>query len=211
MKTDRLIDLLSCDPVAPRPVAPRLLALAAPVLLVSGGIAIWMLGVRADLAQALSHRVTAMKWLLPLAVAVPSLIAVLRMIRPQVQRVPAVRIVAATGCVALIWLILSAITLAPDRLWPVLRGNSALICLSSVIGIAAPVLAAALMVLQEGASLHPARSGGLAGLATGGFAAAIYALHCNQDQPLFFLTWYSLGILTVGGIGALAGRRMLRW
>ena len=53
--------------------------------------------------------------------------------------------------------------------------------------------------------------GRLAGLASGGLATAIYALHCTEDNPLFFVTWYGLAILLMAGVGALCGRWVLRW
>ncbi len=37
-------------------------------------------------------------------------------------------------------------------------------------------------------------AGAVAGLAAGGLGAALYALHCTDDSPLFVLVWYSIGI-----------------
>ena len=51
----------------------------------------------------------------------------------------------------------------------------------------------------------------LAGLAAGVVATAIYSLFCTEDSPLFYSLWYSLGICISIGLGALAGRRWLRW
>jgi hypothetical protein len=48
-------------------------------------------------------------------------------------------------------------------------------------------------------------------LLAGGLAAALYALQCTDDSPLFIVTWYSLAIAAVTLIGTLAGRRLLRW
>jgi hypothetical protein len=38
-----------------------------------------------------------------------------------------------------------------------------------------------------------------------------YALTCPEDGAAFLATWYGLGILAVGGLGALLGPRLLRW
>ena len=78
-------------------------------------------------------------------------------------------------------------------------------------GIGLLGLAVALAVLRDGASAAPRRSGAMAGLAAGGFAAAVYALHCPEDAPQFFLVWYSLGIAILVAAGAAAGARLLRW
>ena len=57
----------------------------------------------------------------------------------------------------------------------------------------------------------PGLSGALAGLLAGGVGAARYAIHCTEDSPLFYATWYGIAILLATGIGAVAGRRVLRW
>ncbi|MEO8315782.1 MAG: NrsF family protein [Pseudomonadota bacterium] len=47
-------------------------------------------------------------------------------------------------------------------------------------------------------------------LLAGAVGAALYALHCTDDSPLFVATWYSLAILAMTGAGAIAGARWLR-
>jgi hypothetical protein len=54
-------------------------------------------------------------------------------------------------------------------------------------------------------------SGAAAGLGAGGLGAALYALHCSDDSPLFVAAWYSLAISIVAFAGASAGPRFLRW
>lgn len=211
MRTEQLISMLAADGTAPRMIAPRLLGLAGPVLLAAGLVAISILGVRPGLLDALLNPVTLTKWVFPLTIGVSALIAALTLSRPQARRTPTAWIAAAVGAFALIWLIVSAMLVPADSIWPVIKGQTALTCVITVVLTSLPALGLTLMVLRDGASPDPARSGALAGLAVGGFAAMIYAFRCDQDQPLFFLTWYSLGILIVGGLGWLAGRRLLRW
>jgi hypothetical protein len=54
-------------------------------------------------------------------------------------------------------------------------------------------------------------TGALAGAATAGIAALLYASHCPDDSPLFVATWYPLATLICAAVGALAGRRFLAW
>ena len=54
-------------------------------------------------------------------------------------------------------------------------------------------------------------TGALAGAASAGVAALLYASHCPDDSPLFVATWYPLATLICMGVGALAGRRFLAW
>jgi hypothetical protein len=37
------------------------------------------------------------------------------------------------------------------------------------------------------------------------------AVHCTEDDPLFFITWYGAAILTLALLGALLGRKLLKW
>ncbi len=57
----------------------------------------------------------------------------------------------------------------------------------------------------------PRAASALPELMAGGLGAAFYAAHCPDDSPLFVAVWYTLAIALVTGLGALAGRRLLRW
>lgn len=211
MKTDQLIAILAGDTVVPRQVPPRVFGFTVAGLVLPAAMALLILGVRGDLMQAMSAPVTMMKWLLPLGVALPAIVAAARLTRPQTRRVPMLWIALATGIAAVAWLLLSVITTpAPDVLTGVL-GSSRQACLTSIISISVVPLALAIWVMRDGASPAPMHCGACIGLAVGGLSAAIYALHCTEDAPLFFLTWYGLGILIVTGIGAMAGHYLLRW
>ncbi len=211
MRTDQLIPVLAFDDTPPRPIAPRILGMAGLWLMAAAAIALLILGIREDLLQAMSAPVTAMKWVLPLGIAIPALLAAMALSRPVTLRVPILWTAVVVGAAAALWLLLSIMGTPADQLMPGIRGNSRVVCLTSIIGISILPLGTALWVLRDGASPAPGLSGACTGLAVGGFAAAIYALHCNEDAPLFFLVWYSLAILIVGAIGAIAGRWLLRW
>jgi len=100
----------------------------------------------------------------------------------------------------------------PISLWSQkLIGNNALHCLKSIPMLALAPLAAILFSLRQGAPEHPAIAGAAAGLLAGAIGAALYATHCPDDSPLFVAVWYTLAITFVTTIGAVAGRRLLRW
>jgi len=65
--------------------------------------------------------------------------------------------------------------------------------------------------LRQGAVTAPLRAGFVAGLAGAGLSAAVYALHCTEDSPLFYVTWYGLAIAGVTLVSTLIGARTLRW
>lgn len=211
MRTEQLITLLSNDNVLPGPIPQRVLLLAGAALISAGFVLLQILGIRGDLTQAVFTPVTATKWLLPLGVALPALTAALSLTRPQTLRTPVLWIALAVGAMTGLWLLSFILSTPAGQLWPTMRGSSLYICLTSVVSISLVPLGLALWILRDGASPAPMHCGACAGLAVGGLSAAIYALHCTEDAPLFFLTWYGLGILIVTGIGAIAGRHLLRW
>lgn len=73
------------------------------------------------------------------------------------------------------------------------------------------MLGALLLALRRGAPTSPVRAGAVASLAAGAIGAALYALHCVDDSPLFVLAWYGLAIGIVTAAGAALGRRILAW
>lgn len=212
MNTDDLIAALAADTRAPRPVAQRLLMQGGAGLILSAGLVLAALGLRPDLGAAMTDPVTSLKWLLPLALAAAGLIAALRLSRPTaLPRLTEAWLPVGIAAFAA-FLLAAALARMPAglRLDAVL-GDSAAICLISVIAIASVPLGLGLAVLRGGASPRPGLSGAMVGLAAGGVAAAAYSLHCNEDAPSFFLVWYGLGIAIVTVAGWAIGRRVLRW
>ena len=61
------------------------------------------------------------------------------------------------------------------------------------------------------APVRPTLAGFAAGVVAGALAASAYGLYCSEITATFVATWYSLGILASGGIGAALGRWALRW
>jgi len=72
-------------------------------------------------------------------------------------------------------------------------------------------LVAVLVMLRSAAPASPALAGAAAGLLSAAAGATLYAFHCFDDSPLFVVTWYTLATVPMVVIGALAGRRLLRW
>ena len=100
----------------------------------------------------------------------------------------------------------------PSGLWlPRLVGHNAVHCLSIIPFLSAAPAASILLALRIGAPAQPAFAGAVAGLIAGGFGAALYALTCPDDSPLFVATWYTMAIAVVTSLTACAGARLLRW
>lgn len=211
MTTNDLIMSLSADA---SPVRPGILRRGMLVGLAAGGLlavlffaAFW--GVRPDFGQVQAPFLI-LKSILPALLAMIGFPLLLARARPGGQ----------SGAGSLIWALpvftvglaaLAALVTPPGDWMAEFLGSSIATCLSSIPILSAPILAGLLLGLRRGAPEHPARCGAVAGLVAGGTGAALYSLYCIEDSPLFFGTWYVLAIALVGGLGAFAGHRMLRW
>ncbi|MBR9762250.1 MAG: DUF1109 domain-containing protein [Rhodobacteraceae bacterium] len=213
MKTEDLISALAADPAAPRPprVETRLPGFLGLGVLVTALAFALVLGPRPDLAAALARPVVLAKTLLPLLLAALALPLVLRDARPGARYgLPGALIWAVPLAVAGLFLLAFLTELPGDRL-RLFLGHSIPVCLPAITLLSLPMLAGLLVALRRGAPVRPARCGALAGLVAAGLATAIYSTFCIEDSPLFYAVWYSAGIMIATGLGALAGRQLLRW
>lgn len=210
MRTDEFISALAAD-TTPGPRPERRLALGlAPALLAALAMLLVFWGPRADLAAALTGASLA-KTLAPLAVAASALWLAAELCRPEAA--PRRQRAALTGLGAVAAAVFGvalwqggAAALATEM------GRSSLwTCLRSVPALALVPLGAVVWALRAGAPARPVRAGAVAGLAAGGFGAAVYSLYCDQDALLFFLPAYAAGIGLVALAGAVLGARLLRW
>lgn len=212
MKTSEFIAALAADPV-PEPIHMGRRLAAALALGLLGALALYavFVGPRPDFAEAARTLRFNLKFLDALALALPSLLLLLRLARPD----------AKPGALAL-WLFAPLILLGlavavelmvvPSSEWMTrLVGHNMRYCTTMIPIMAAPILAALVVAMRAGAPQHPAWTGALAGAASAGLAALLYASHCPDDSPLFVATWYPLATLVCAAVGALAGRRFLAW
>ncbi|MBC9246907.1 DUF1109 family protein [Paracoccus sp. 11-3] len=211
MRTEDLIIAMAADNLSSPSIGTLIMRRFLPSIALVVLAVLVVLGPRSDLAVALTAPVTAMKYLLPLALALFAGMAVFCRARPEQRAGRLIWPIALICALAAIWLAATMAKMPATDWWPTARGQSWRFCLIAIPLIALIPLAGLIAALRKGASTAPMRSGALAGLTAGAAAAAIYALHCTEDSPLFFLCWYGLGILVVTVIGALAGRRWLRW
>ncbi|MCA0305234.1 MAG: NrsF family protein [Proteobacteria bacterium] len=211
MNTDRLIDALVADRAAPsRPLAAALAGALALGGVVSLAVFAIELGVRKDLGAALAT------WRFDLKIALVALAVVLAFgacralasptAGPRALRrlLPLLALAAALVAIELV--------VSPAASWGTrLVGSNARFCLTFIPILSLAPLAAALWVLRRGAPASPTLAGAAAGLVAWASGALLYAFHCFDDSPLFVMTWYSLAAVPIVALGALAGRRLLRW
>lgn len=211
MKTDDLIRALAADTRPERPLWGRLMLGLLPSLAVAVAVVWAGLGFRADLATALVTPVSAARIVLTGALGIVAMRLALLLARPEGWGRARFWPLAVVGGVALGLLVWAFVTIPPEGRQMAVVGKTMTTCLVMIPLMAILPVTSILYALRHGATTVPALAGAVAGLAGGGMAAAIYALHCTEDSPLFYVTWYGLAILGVTLVASLAGARLLRW
>ncbi len=210
MKTDDLIRSLAADNGPRLSLGRALLYGFLPGMAISVIFHALMLGVRPHLFDVMSLRI-AFKILFPIAVFGCAGALALQLARPEGNPRPLMIMLLALTAILLIAVGVELVVLPPDLWRARLIGHNARVCMILIPTMAAAPLAGTLIALHRGAPSNPGLTGAVAGLFAGAFGAALYAMHCPDDSPLFVATWYTLAILIVIIVGALAGRRFLRW
>jgi len=212
MRTDDLVHALAADRHAAQTSIERKLALAIAVGFAVSAVLFWMnLGPRPDIAAVAVTVRFDLKIVQALLLAATAVALVSRLARPGAGT--GWQKAALTAAPALLALaVIAELLIVPAGEWQAkLVGSNARICLTAIPLLSLPLLAALLLALRHGAPTSRGAAGAVAGLVAGGLAAALYATHCTDDSPLFVATWYSIAIGAVTVLGALLGRRLLRW
>lgn len=213
MRTDKLIEALSEDSARPGlQLSARVLGAVALGGMVSVLLLLATIGLRPDLGAAMIGT-----WRLPLKLAAAAVLASTAMIavwrsaepvRPTRGELLLPLLAPALLAIA----VAAELALVPSSRWlPNLLGSNAGMCLIAIPLLALAPLAAIIAAMRHGAPASPVLAGILAGFAAAGVAAAVYALRCPDDSPLFVAVWYSAASLIVALIGRVAGSRFLRW
>jgi len=213
MDTDRLVAMLARDaePVArgasERRFAAALLAgsVAAVILMLA------LLGLRADLRDAVRDAMFWVKLGVPALLLVSGLAACTRLGRPG-SRVGSAGVILLLP-IAAIWLLAAfALASAPAAARVALvLGDSSAACVVSIALLAMPTFIAAFWAMKGLAPTRPALAGAFSGLLAGAAGALVYAWHCPEMAAPFIATWYLLGIAGPAVVGALLGPVLLRW
>ena len=212
MRTADLIELLARDvrPIPPGVVNRKLLA-----ALIAGGaitLAIVALGLRCQPLLAAAQQ----PWFWMKA-AYTGLLTLAGVASVRRLAVPGSRLGAGPALAALVMLamlalaagqILSAAPAARLALW---LGHTWKVCSPLILLLAVPIYACLAAAIRRLAPTRLVLTGAAAGFAAGALAATLYGLHCPEQAAAFVATWYTLGIAAATALGAVAGRRLLRW
>ena len=212
MKTDDLIRALAADREPAGPAPGLALAFAAACgFVVSALLFVLWIGMRPDLRSAMMSLPFMLKPVEMGLLVLASAVVVVRLAKPGASLGRAVLVAAAVPAIMVAALAVE-LMMVPRSEWLVrLAGAHWYICVTNMVLLALPMLAAILFGLRYGAPTRPALAGAGAGLLSGALSASLYISHCPDDSPLFVAAWFTLAIVVVTGIGALAGSRLLRW
>lgn len=211
MRTDELIRVLVADGTRPvRPIARSLLVALGAGAAISVLIFAMFLRPRPDMAAAVQTSAFFFK----LAVTVLLAIAATALLPAAARPLSAARRgwLLALAPLLLFAGVLTELLDKPAGSWTTyLVGHNALHCLSLIPMLSLAPAVCVLSAMRQSAPSRPGIAGALAGLSAAAIGAALYALTCRDDSPLFVVTWYSMAIAIVTIGSAIAGKRLLRW
>ena len=170
-----------------------------------------LLGVRHDLADAVSRPMFWVKLGYVLSLAAAGLFALSRLSRPG-ARLAGVRLSLAAP-VLLMWLIAAIEVTAADpaELNDLVFGRTWASCPVLIATLSVPIFAAMAWATKGFAPTRLRLAGAAMGLASGGVAAVVYSLHCPEMAAPFLGLWYLAGLLVPATLGVLSGPLLLRW
>lgn len=213
MQTDDLIRALVADNANTQQPIGRTMALAVLAGIAGTAAAFSLtLDMRSDFLTLITHSPRFLfKFLFTLSVAIPAFVIARRYTRPEESSTSLTMALAIPGLLLLCGVMVE-MAMVPSGQWRAFAmGHNAMPCLAMIPLLSLAPLGAILYALRQGAPSRPGLAGAAAGLLAAGIGATFYASHCADDSPFFLSIWYLAGISIVTGLGALAGRFLLKW
>jgi hypothetical protein len=212
MRTDDLVHALAVDRQTAMPSIGRRFVLAIAIGFAVSATAFWItLGPRPDIEAAAMTLRFDFKITEALLLAATSIALAVRLAQPGAGTAVQ-KWVLALAPVLLALAVIAELVAVPASQWQTkLIGSMSMMCVTAIPLLSLPLLVATLLALRQGAPTRRGTAGAAAGLVAGGLAAALYGTQCIDDSPLFVATWYTLSIGAVTALGAVLGRRLLRW
>ncbi|QRM43428.1 NrsF family protein [Rhizobium sp. BG4] len=211
MKTDDLISMLAADAPVRSRLGPLLSRALVAGVVISAVLLLSTIGIRRDMGTAIETARVLFKIVTTLTLAVTACGLVFRIGRPGVPlKLASLALLLPLALV--IAGVATELTAIPEDAWrAALLGRNAAFCVFFIPVLSLAPLAGFLWALKNAAPANPTLGGAVAGLASAGLAAALYAWHCPDDSPLFLATWYTTATAAVTALGAIIGSRYLRW
>lgn len=213
MKTEQLISALASDltPVDPSAAERRFVRRLGGAALIAMVAMLLLFRPRPDIVAAAGMPMFWLKLVFTGSLAIAAFVALRRLGFPG-MRLGRTSLGAAVP-LALIWLAgaVSLLAAAPGERLALVLGGTWVECPLSIALLSIPAAFLAFSALRSLAPTRLPLAGAAAGLFAGAVAALAYSLHCPEMEAPFIAVWYVLGMLLPTGVGALLGRRLLRW
>lgn len=210
MRTEDLIEALAKDTGnMPESVERRFGLLAGAGIVIAAFLFYLILGMRSDAMEAMQTPWYPLKMVITGLLALLTIPVVTALARPGAA-VPAKRL-AIVGVLLAAAIAADLLMLDPTAWKARMMGQNAMFCLTLIPVFSVAPLVAVVIALRHGASPRPMLSGFAAGVLSGAVGGFLYGLFCPDDSPLFLAVWYTIAIVIVSAVGALAGRFALRW
>lgn len=213
MKTDDLITLLARDAT---PVKRGMLPMRLVLFALLGALAAFVilfpwLGIRPDLAEAVTGATYWMKTTYTFGLGLAGFALVERLSRPGAKGIVGWGLAGFFAVVIVAIAISQMMSTPPEGVRDALMGTTWDKCPWRIFALSIPGLGAILWTMRRFAPTRLVLAGAAAGLLAGGLAATVYGLHCAETAAPFVALWYSLGVLLSAVAGAIVGPRVLRW
>lgn len=213
METNDLIEALAAElrPVRRRRVEWLVIAGMGFALLAALAVLGLWLGIRPDLLRNPLMPTLWCKLIYACALATAAGALACRLARPAAKTSDLWALATAPLLITVAWGANDLASASEAVRWRLLLGRTWAECPVRIVVLALPGLAVLLSVLRRQAPTELHQAGFAVGLTAGALAAGAYSLHCREDSVPFLAVWYTLGVLSVAGLGWLLGPRWLRW
>ena len=84
-------------------------------------------------------------------------------------------------------------------------------CVARILVLSIPAMILTFGFMRKGAPTQPVFAGAVIGLLSASIGALAYTVACRNDGTAFVAIWYAAACAIMATIGAVVGRRVLRW
>lgn len=201
----------SATPVTPLPALPVRLVRWALTVTALAVVSVVILGVRADVASQLTNSWFVARATATLAIAVAAAVVALLMSVPGVEPSGLVRALPLAACLAWAAMLIEPIVASPSPVDALRRVPAHPACVLFIAATAVPAGIVAVRMLRHAAPLHPAWTGGMAGLASLAAGALGAQVVCSNDNAAHHLLWHLSPVVVLALSSVAAGSLWFDW
>jgi hypothetical protein len=85
------------------------------------------------------------------------------------------------------------------------------ICVGRILFLSLPAMILTFIFMRKAAPTQPLFAGAVIGMLSASVGALAYTIACRNDGTAFVAIWYTMTCAIMAAVGAIVGRRLLRW